>query len=363
MADGQSTSETAMLMDAIQSLQALHQKSRVQNYAFDNYASDSLSEASSATPNTFNGSSEHRRKIRELTIALEAQAMDETRRFAMHSPMTNGEIKTPRISPVPRSTGQLSRLTKSYLKSAAAARLDNTDNPKLHQRHSAETAPMTDVHENEEAAETDEEEYIGEICMGSEKSPDLDAQRKQLESLTLALDAQWNAAMQTQAYYKANPKAARSAHSKLAEVMESTKEADVCPAETLSTELDTTVASSSKRDMVSASTSGSEGGQNGIIVLDNKEDFEDGETSFEHPLSPNSFFVKYGVEESQHAKKKCFDSKEVHPVEQPSKKKSENRKSKEATNDARLDSKKGQYDALVSKPSGTLEMLVSTMLF
>lgn len=347
------TSETSMLMDAIQSLQLLHQKSRVQNYAFDNYASESLSEVSSTTPNTFNGSSEHRRKIRELTIALESQAMDETRRFAMQSPMTNKDIKTPRISPVPGSAGQLSRLAKSYLNTASLN--------KLHQQHTTETAPITDAPDNEEADESEEEEegeYIGEICMEERKSPDLDEKMKRLESLTLALDAQWNAAMQTQAYYKANPQAARSTHSK---VMKSSKNADISPTKTLSTELDTTVASSTKRDMVSASSSGSGCRQNDIILLDKKEDFEHEETEFEHPLSPNSFFVKYGKESSHHAKTKCFDSRVKHTVA-PSKMKSDKKQKKEAAVEKATHpgNKKGLFDAITSKPTGTLEMFVST---
>lgn len=358
--------ETAMLMDAIQSLQALHKKSRVQNYAFDNYASDG-SGASSSTPNKFNGSSEHRRKIRELTIALEAQAIDETRHFALQSPMTRKEVKTPRVSPAPGTAGQiqgLSTTAKTFLNDVAAASLSSSitshANPRLPPRHVANPV--------DEKMKYEEEECIKEICVEENKFPEstkspepakslsLNEQRKRMESLTRELDAQFNAAMQAQAFYKANPYAAPTPkHFNTTKDAKSPKNVEVAPAETLSTELDTTVASSSKRGLVSASTSGSEGGQNGIILLDNKEDFEDEHTHFKSPLSPNSFFVNSASHPKRTSKKPPHEppKKLQHPKRSDEQIGSKNEATPKKTNTH------SQQDAISRQPSGTIEMIVS----
>jgi hypothetical protein len=363
------TNETAMLMDAIQSLQALHQKSRVQSFAFGNYASDSLSETSSSTPEIFNGANEHRQKIRELTIALEAQAMDETKRFAMASPATRGEIRSPRVSPVPK-IGRLvgmSKTAKDYLNDAAASWTARTaPAPKLPPR--AEPKLRESVKDDNKANESildtsnpvnestpdrselnESVEHIGEISVEEspavDESSHLDEQRKKMEILTRELDAQLNVAMQAQAYYKANPYAVHAQPSAGAvATVTSPKNAvnqdAVAPAETLSTELDTTVASSSKR--VSALTSAAS--SDGMICLN--EDFEPESTSFEAPLSPNSFFVVYGMKSTPKLKKKCVLNS---PEKSSDSKRRERKKSGK---------KKAQHDE-ASKPSGTFEMIVS----
>lgn len=352
--DGSANHEATKLMDAIHSLQALHEKSRLQNYALNNnHLSDSLSEASDTTPNTFNGASEHRRKIRELTIALEAQAMDETRHFALQSPMTDTQIKTPRVTPVPGTVSQIKGLpktAKAFLNDAAAVRSSSSActnaNPKLSPRN--EIKQPCPIRENEQEGD----KCVGEVFAeeknsgAEEKKPlTLDEQRKRMESLTRELDAQLNAAIQAQAFHKTNPYAAQTSKnlSNGTKDVKHPKNVEVAAAETLSTELDTTVASSSKRDMVSTSTSGSEGGRNGIIVLDNKEDFEDEHTHFEAPLSPNSFFVKSTSPPKHTSNRKTYHTNtQVHKY----------------TLSKKTD-KASHHDAISSNPFFTIEMVVS----
>lgn len=340
-----SNNEKELLIDAIQSLQELHRRSRIQDYALKTYASGSLSEASSSTPNTYNGNDEHRRKIRELTIALEAQAMDETRRFAMTSPLTRKEIRTPRVSHAPGIPSEMSgqpRSVRTYLNEAAAA---------------VGRAPRDTPNLDESS------KYIGEISLDGFKQIGVNEHVKKMESLGQELDVQLNATKEAQAYYKSN---SLKDPEYIENEIKSAKSPTVAPVKTFSTELETTVDGSSKQ-RVSASTS-SEGGKDGIIFLDTKQDFEEGDTPFEAPLSPNSFFVKYGTDSSQDPNQECgMNGDPAHFHLNPIPRKLERKDMKKAAIENNLSNpdtkeEEGRTDEQTNKKGGAFAMFVSIWL-
>jgi len=338
--------------------------------------------------------------------------MDETRRFAMASPATTKEINTPRVGTEQRTvsgpqgmggwrsfllgaaelTAQVSNLKFPPLKRDAenieGANVDtdaDTNDARIESLPSnsevcrpdvengegtnVETDADTDTNEaqieshpsksaveqtaeganeethvdnsedqvliNENLDTVSDEEYLGDIICQT----GVDEQQQKMESLARELEAQLNAAKQAKALYKSEIKAA--------------KRPSVAPVKTLSTE-PSTEASLAKR--VSSTTSEGEGG---IAVLGQKKDFE---------LSPDSFFVKYGME--------CKDKK-VRGHVRVNEKENETRqiklpmltprtRSKAVLKNASILSevvRDKHYDTIASKPSGTLDMIKKIMVW
>ena len=295
-----SKNETAILLDAMESLKSLHQKSRPRTGVVD--ITSTSCNVDTNTSISSKSASEHRRKIRELTIALEAQAMDETKHFALVSPcfMTRA-IATPRVTIVSPNKPKESEL-KAHPEEAIA--------------------PSTNL-DQANTTETDNQ---------SRTSMDLEEQMKIIGNLTRELDAQLNAARQAQALYKKNPYAARvGTEQAVAErtdelvVIEPVSdviqvqpvedvekapcmEKDVTSAKTESTELETVDASAMKADEREAPNK-----ENELSVLVNKEDFESEHTDFEAALSPTSFFVKYGEKSPSMQVSFTLDGRQISP--------------------------------------------------
>lgn len=311
--------------------------------------------------------------------------MDETRRFAIASPATTKEINTPRVgterSSIVGSEGMGG--WKSFLIGAAeltaqvgnlrfpprkpyteigerpCVEIDAYTNEAQIESHPSnseveqtaedankETNVETNIDNSKDQVVIDEnldasdEEYLGDIiCRHG-----VDVQHQKMESLARELDAQLNAAKQAKAVYKSEMNAAKSP--------------PVAHIKTFSTEPETE-ASSAKR--VSSASSEGEGG---ISIVSQKQDFEDECTSFRAPLSPTSFFVKYGMEN---------EYKNVRGYVRFSEKENKTRqiklpaltprtKSKAVLKNASILSevvRNKHYDAIASKPSGTLDMIVS----
>ena len=247
--------------------------------------------------------------------------MDETRRFAMASALTRKEIHTPRVSQVhgkwSEDNAAQPRCTETYLTEAATS-----------VGRAARDIPNVDESSN----------YIQETTQEESKLLSINEQNINVETLGNELDKKLNAAQEAHAHFKT---------SSLKD-----KNSTVAPAETYSTELESTVGGSSKH-RVSASTS-SEGGKDGIIFLDTKQDFEEGGTPFEAPVSPNSFFVKYRTT-SPHTNKK--DDVNRNPTRLNSISRNPEGKEKK---DAASNEREERNNASTNKDSGALAMFVST---
>jgi hypothetical protein len=290
-------------MDAIESLRVLRQKSRAKSHGLEEFRPDDNHDVDTNTAefkeNKYDAM-EHRRKIRELTIAIEAQETDEARRLALVSQRTPARIWTSE------------KQSKKHEFSGAAV-IDSGSSAQIN-------APL---HSMALSVRDEQKKLIGNL------SRDFDAKlnvAKQGQALPRKKN-QSTALIPTQvekifcagdliAPFSRRESEKESSHRKSivsSDLLQSVK--------TLSTELDTLDADSMQREQAFTSSQ-----DNGISFLVNKEDFENEDTTFEAPLSPNSFFLKYGIHASQPCRSKlCIsqrvlqDPKQASPVPQKSK--------------------------------------------
>lgn len=296
--------ETAMLMDAIESLRVLRQKSRARSHCLEQFRPDDNHDVDTNTAefkeNKYDAM-EHRRKIRELTIAIEAQEMDEARRLALLSQKNTARL------------GTSERQSNKKHEFSGAAVIDSGS-----------------------SAQTNAPSYSMELSARDE-------QKKRIGNLTRVFDSKLNVAKQGQALPRKTNQSPAPLATQVEKLFcageliapfsrreiekESSQQKSIVSSDlllsvkTLSTELDTLDADSVQREKAFTSIQ-----DNGISFLVNKEDVENEDTTFGAPLSPNSLFLKYGIHASQpYRSKLCIsqrvfdDAEHVYPLPQKSK--------------------------------------------
>ncbi|KAL3804494.1 hypothetical protein HJC23_002533 [Cyclotella cryptica] len=328
-----SHNEAAMLMDAIESLRILREKSRTKSNSSEEYHPRDNSDVEINIKDIKEGKCdalEHRRKIRELTIAIEEQ-------LAVVSSKDSAPVEIPEKQYAQKHEFSGLTLTESQISAQINVLLQSTE------------SEIQDEHQRK----------IDNLTRDSDVKMNVAMQAHVLHRKT----NQTSVPLSTQAekMFYATGESIAPFSGRLAET-ESTQpksavSRDLVHVKTLSTELDTLDADSMQREQALPSSH-----RNVISSLDNKEDFESEATPFGAPLSPESFFVKYGIHASQpYRSTLCTSQCVIEGAEElsPLRHKSKQERQKAVIKNAAIlseSTKDAMRAAEASKPNGPIEI-------